>query len=129
MVASVVVRCTPPHAAAPHIHPHAAAISAAALASFAACRLRRRSLHIATSVVRYTSSTVTSHTGQPEKHAIDRHLRPPMRRCLAVVDDDGEGAMGDDDGDGATGDDDDGDGATGDDVAGYDGDNDCNWRQ
>jgi len=81
-------------------------------------RPRRRSLHVATSVIRCTSSTVTSHTGQPEKHAVDRHLRPPMRRRLTVVDDDGEGAMGDDDGDGATGDDDDGDGATGDDDDG-----------
>jgi hypothetical protein len=33
--------------------------------------------------------------GQPEKHAVDRHLCPPMPRRLAVVDDDGEGAMGD----------------------------------
>ena len=64
-------------------------------------------------------STVTSHTGQPEKHAVNRHLRPPMRRHLAIVDDDGEGAMGDDDGDGTTG-----DGATG-----YDDDDDGDWRR
>jgi hypothetical protein len=75
------------------------------------------------------SSTVTSHTGQPEKHAVDRHLRPPMRRRLAVVDDDGEGAMGNDDGDGATGDDDDGDDATGDGATGYDDGNDGNWQR
>jgi hypothetical protein len=58
-------------------------------------------------------------------------LPSPMRRHLAVVDDDGAGAKGDDDDDGATGDDednypdnatdnevkdDDGDGATGDDI-------------
>jgi hypothetical protein len=45
-VASVVVRCTPPHSAAPHAPPHTAAVvSAAAPASFAARRLSRRSLH------------------------------------------------------------------------------------
>ena len=74
------------------------------------------------------SSTVTSHIGQPEKHAIDRHIRPPMRRRLAVVDDDGKGAMGDDDGDGATGDDDDGDNATSDGATGYDDDDNGDWR-
>jgi len=42
---------------------------------------RRHSLHVASSIVRCTSSTVTSHTGQPEKHAVDRHLRPPPPPC------------------------------------------------
>jgi hypothetical protein len=82
-------------------------------------------LHVATFVVRCTLSTITSHTGQPEKHAVDRHLRPPMHRRLAVVDDDGEGVMGDDDGDGAFCDDGDGDGATGDGATGDDDDDDC----
>ena len=44
-------------------------------------RPRRCSLHVASSVVRCTSSTVTSHTGQPEKHAVNRHLRPPPPPC------------------------------------------------
>jgi hypothetical protein len=53
-----------------------------------------------------------------------------MRRSLAVVDDDGEGATGNDDGNGATGDDDDGDGATGDGATGYDDDgDDGDWRR
>ena len=74
--------------------------------------------------------TVTSHTGQPEKHAVDCHLRPPMCRRLAVVDDDGKGAMGNDDGNSATGDDNDdnddgnGDGAMGSDATGYNDDDD-----
>jgi hypothetical protein len=85
-------------------------------------------LHVATSVIRCTSSTVTSHTGQPEKHAVDRHLCPPMCRSLAVVDDDGEGATGEHDGNGATSDDNDCEGATGDGTTGYDNDNNGNWR-
>jgi hypothetical protein len=31
-----------------------------------------------------TSSTVVSHTGQPEKHAVDRHLRPPPPPCQTL---------------------------------------------
>jgi hypothetical protein len=88
---------------------------------------RRRSLRVVSAVVRCTLSTVTSHTGQPEKHAVDRHLRPPMHIHLAVVNDNGEGAMGDDDGDGATGDDDNVNGATGDGATGYDNDDDGDW--
>ncbi len=51
-------------------------------------------------------------------------LPMPMRRCLAVVDDDGDGAKGDDDDNGATGDDedDDPDDATDDEVDDDDGD-------
>ena len=79
--------------------------------------------------------TVTSHTGQPEKHAVDRHLRPPMHRRLAVVNDDGEVAMGNDDSDSATGDDndddDDGDGygAMGSGATGHDDDDDGDGRR
>jgi hypothetical protein len=85
-------------------------------------------LHVATSIVCCTSSTVTSHTSQPEKHAIDRHLCPPMRRSLAVVDDDGEGVTGDNDGDGATGNDDNGNGAMSDGATGYDYNDDGDWQ-
>jgi hypothetical protein len=38
-------------------------------------------LHVASSVVRCTLLTLTSHTGQPEKHAADQHLRPPPPPC------------------------------------------------
>jgi hypothetical protein len=107
-------------------------------------------LHVATSVIRCRSSTITSHTGQPEKHTVDRHLRPPMRRRLAIIDNDGDGATGDNDdgggvtgdgkdGDGATGDDndgnsatgddDDGDGATGNGATGYNDDDDGDWQR
>jgi len=65
--------------------------------------------------------TITSHTGQPEKHAVDRHLCPPMHRRLVVVDDDGKSVTGDDDGDGTTGDNDDGDGTMGGGATGYNG--------
>ena len=79
--------------------------------------------------------TVTSHTGQPEKHAVDHHLRPPMRRRLTVVNDDGEGTMGNDDGDSATcddnddDDDSDGDGTMGSGATGYDNDDDGDGRR
>ena len=73
--------------------------------------------------------TVTSHTGQPEKHAVDCHLRPPMCRR------DGEGAMGNNDGNSASGDDNDdnnddnGDGAMGSDATGYNNDDDGEGRR
>ena len=51
-----------------------------------------------------------------------------MRRSLAVVDDDGEGATGDHNGNGVMGDDDDCEGATGNGTTGYDNNDDDNWR-
>jgi hypothetical protein len=81
---------------------------------------RHRLLRVVSAVFRRTSSTITSHTGQPEKHAVDRNLRPPMHRHLAVVDDNGEGA---------TGDDDNGNGAMGDGSTGYNDGDDGDWRR